>query len=159
MVQVALALVLLTGAGLLLRSFVAFVSLDRGFEVTADVRVDRPASVYRRGGRRIEPDAIDARNAELRQANEALLLQMERIENLPGVAAVALSSGRPLNSANSKCGRSRSLVGRRRATSARSCGPAYGGWTLATPRSCGSVCGTAVSSRTVTGRAARARPL
>ena len=105
MVQVALALVLLTGAGLLLRSFVAFVSLDRGFEVTgvvtADVRVDRPASVYRRGGRRIEPDAIDARNAELRQANEALLLQMERIENLPGVAAVALSSGRPLNSANS----------------------------------------------------------
>ena len=104
-VQVALAFVLLTGAGLLLRSFVAFVTLDRGFDpanvMTADVRIDAPGRLSGRGGGRIDPDAIDARNATALQANETLLLQKERIESLPGVVTVALSSGSPLEAARS----------------------------------------------------------
>ena len=104
-VQVALAFVLLTGAGLLLQSLVAFVTLDRGFDpanvVTADVWLDTPGPLSRRGGGRIDPDAIDTRNATAHLANETLLLQMERIESLPGVVAVALSSGSPLDSARS----------------------------------------------------------
>ena len=103
--QVALALVLLTGAGLLLRSFVAFVTLDRGFEpanvLVATLGIGTPGSSWQRGGGRIEPDEMDSQNAAVRQATETLRVQMERIENLPGVAAVALSSGRPLNSADS----------------------------------------------------------
>ena len=104
-VQIALALVLLTGAGLLLRSFVAFVTLDRGLD-TADVLVatlgiETPGSSWQRGGGRIEQDEMDARNAVVRQAAETLRVRMERIGNLPGVAAAALSSGRPLASAGS----------------------------------------------------------
>ena len=102
-VQIALALVLLTGAGLLLRSFVAFVTLDRGLDtanvVVATLGVGTPGSPRQRGGGRIDQDAMDARNALVRQAAETLRVRMERIGNLPGVAAAALSSGRPLASA------------------------------------------------------------
>ena len=103
--QVALAVVLLTGAGLLLRSFVAFVTLDRGFDPTdvvqVNVSVGAPGVSVRLGGGRLDPDEVDARNAVVLQATEALRRQMARLEDLPGVAAVALSSDRPLNSADS----------------------------------------------------------
>lgn len=103
--QVALALVLLTGARLLLRSFVAFVTLDRGLDtanvLVATLGIGTPGSSWQRGGGRIDQDAMDARNAVVNRAAEALRARMERIGNLPGVAAVALSSGRPLASAGS----------------------------------------------------------
>ena len=103
--QVALAVVLLTGAGLLLRSFVAFVTLDRGFDPTNVVRVTvtigAPGVSARLGGGRLDPDEVDAGNAVVLQATEALRGQMARLEDLPGVAAAALSSGFPLNSADS----------------------------------------------------------
>ena len=103
--QVALAVVLLTGAGLLLRSFVAFVTLDRGFDPTNVVRVrvsiGAPGVSARLGGGRLDPDEVEARNAVVLQAAEALRGQMIRLEDLPGVAAVALSSGFPLDSADS----------------------------------------------------------
>ena len=98
--QVALALVLLTGAGLLLRSFVSLVTLDLGFEPANVVvaRISDPAGtrMFTRGGR-IEPDEIEAMNAAARSATETLLARLERIAILPGVDAVALSSSMPLN--------------------------------------------------------------
>ena len=103
--QVALAVVLLTGAGLLLRSFVAFVTLDRGFDPTNVVRVrvsiGAPGPPVGLGGGRLDPDDIEASNTAVLQAAEALRGQMTRLENLPGVAAATLSSGLPLNSAES----------------------------------------------------------
>ena len=103
--QVALAVVLLTGAGLLLRSFVAFVTLDRGFDPTHVVRVrvsiGAPGVSIGLGGGRLDPDEVDASNAVVLQVTEALRGQMARLEDLPGVAAAALSSGFPLNSADS----------------------------------------------------------
>ena len=40
----------------------------------------------------MEPDQIEAMNAAERRATETLLLQMERVESLPGVETVALAS-------------------------------------------------------------------
>ncbi|MYN67178.1 MAG: FtsX-like permease family protein, partial [Acidobacteria bacterium] len=98
--QVVLALVLLTGAGLLLRSFVSLVTLDLGFEPANVVvaRIMDPAStrLFTRGGR-IESDEVEAMNAAARSATETLLARLERIAILPGVDAVALSSSMPLN--------------------------------------------------------------
>ena len=98
--QMALALVLLTGAGLLLRSFVSLVTLDLGFEPANVVaaRIMDPAStrLFTRGGR-IESDEVEAMNAAARSATETLLARLERIAILPGVDAVALSSSMPLN--------------------------------------------------------------
>ena len=71
MAQVALAVVLLTGAGLLLRSFVAFATLDRGFDPTNVVRVrvstGAPGAYARLGGGRLDPDEVDASNAVVLQ--------------------------------------------------------------------------------------------
>ena len=98
--QVALALVLLTGAGLLLRSFVSLVTLDLGFEpanvVVARIMDPARARMFDRGGR-IGPDEVEAMNAAARRASETLLARLERIAVLPGVDAVALSSSMPLN--------------------------------------------------------------
>ena len=98
--QVALAVVLLTGAGLLLRSFVSLVTLDLGFEPANVVvaRISDPARtrLFTRGGR-IESDEVEAMNAAARSATETLLARLERIAILPGVDAVALSSSMPLN--------------------------------------------------------------
>ena len=103
--QVALAVVLLTGAGLLLRSFVAFATLDRGFDPTNVVRVrvstGAPGVSARLGGGRLDLDDVDASNTVVLQVTEALRGQMARLEDLPGVAAAARSSGFPLNSADS----------------------------------------------------------
>ncbi len=103
--QVALAVVLLTGAGLLLRSFVGFVTLDRGFDptnvVSVRVSIGAPGIPVRPGGGRLDPDEVDANGAAVLRATEALRSQMARLEDLPGVAAAALSSGLPLNSADS----------------------------------------------------------
>ncbi len=104
--QIALAVVLLTGAGLLLRSFVAFVTLDRGFDPTHVVRIrvsiGAPGVSARLGGGRLDPEEVDAGNAVVLQVTEALRGQMARLEDLPGVAAAARSSGLPLNSADSR---------------------------------------------------------
>ena len=103
--QVALAMVLLTGAGLLLRSFVAFVTLDRGFDPTrvveARVSVGAPGVSVTLGGGRLDPDEVDASNAVVIRVTEALREQMARLEDLPGVVATARSSGLPLDSADS----------------------------------------------------------
>ena len=79
--QAALAIVLLVGAGLLLRSFAGLISIDRGYD---------PADVI--AARIRNPD----RGAPSRPFSEALLEGMQGMARLPGVAAVGLSSGLPL---------------------------------------------------------------
>ena len=79
--QAALAIVLLVGAGLLLRTFVGLVVIDRGYD---------PADVI--AARARNPD----RGAPGRPFSEALLAEMQGVARLPGVAAVGLSSSLPL---------------------------------------------------------------
>lgn len=92
--QVALALVLLTGAGLLLRSFVTQVAMDYGVDPTnvLTARIDDPARLFGGIGGLIEPDELEAMNAAARRVTEALRTQVARMKSLPGVEAVALSS-------------------------------------------------------------------
>ncbi len=96
--QVALAIVFLTGAGLLLRSFVALVTLDLGFDPTNVVitRTVDPAigRIFGAGGQ-LGPDELEAMNAREQRFTQTLLMQMERVRNLPGVEAVALASQMP----------------------------------------------------------------
>ena len=94
MVQVALALVLLVGAGLLLRSLVQLVTVDRGYE---------PANVItariRNPDLRIRPnagsDASGDRGAG-RRLKESLVQEAARLVAFNEVVAVGLSSGLPL---------------------------------------------------------------
>ena len=94
--QVALALVLLTGAGLLLRSFVQLITVDRGYD---------PANVI--AARARNPDLVLSRQGvttesmlELLAANhrfhESLVGEMTRLEGLPQVDAVGVSTSFPL---------------------------------------------------------------
>ena len=96
--QVALAIVFLTGAGLLLRSFVALVTLDLGFDPTNVVatRTVNPAidRIFGAGGQ-LGPDELEAMNVREQRFTQPLLMQMERVKNLPGVEAVALASQMP----------------------------------------------------------------
>ena len=79
-VEVALAMTLLVGAGLLIRSFDAVMRTDRGFQTERRLLVQiSPPSSYD------EP--------RLRQFMDALL---ERVRSLPGVHGAAAVSGRPL---------------------------------------------------------------
>ncbi len=94
--QVALAVVLLVGAGLLLRSFVGLVTVDRGYDptgaLTARTRNPDASQGIRPPVPGGEDDAADAR------FQAAILEAMARLERLPGVAAVGVSSGLPLAS-------------------------------------------------------------
>lgn len=83
--QVALALVLLIGSGLMLRSFMALRAVDPGFvpEGVLTARITVPAGEI--------PDW---------QATEQLFRQLQqRIETMPGVTAVGYVSGVPLGGA------------------------------------------------------------
>ncbi len=108
--QVALAVVLLVGAGLLLRSFVGLVTLDRGYDPTGVVtaRAGNPDAIRGTpapvpGG---EDDAVDAR------FQAAILEAMTRLERLPDVAAVGVSSGLPLASGGTTTSTSVRVAGR-----------------------------------------------
>ena len=92
--QVALALVLLTGAGLLLRSFVELVTVDRGYDpanvIAAGIRnpditfrPDMPPESMLAGGRRFQTSLVEG---------------MDRLAVLPDVEAVGVSSSLPLAS-------------------------------------------------------------
>ena len=94
--QVALAIVLLVGAGLLLRSFVGLVTVDRGYDPTGVITARTRNPDAPRSARPPEPrgenDAADAR------FQAAFLEAVTRLELLPDVAAVGVSSGLPLAS-------------------------------------------------------------
>ena len=106
--QVALALVLLVGAGLLLRSFVGLITIDRGYDpanvITARIR-DPDA--------RRTPGSMTAaeRTAAARRFSEALLEGMTRVERLPNVTAVGLTSDLPLSGVSGTL-RNAQVVGR-----------------------------------------------
>ena len=93
-VQVALALVLLVGAGLLLRSFVQLVTVDRGYDpanvITARIR--NPDLAIRPGAM----PAMDERRAASRRFQESILRETARLEGLGDVEAVGVSSRLPL---------------------------------------------------------------
>jgi putative ABC transport system permease protein len=81
--ELALAVVLLTGAGLLIRSFVALSHVEPGFATTdvLSVRVTLQGDDYATG------DLVRARVAELE----------DRLRGVPGVRAVAATSDLPLD--------------------------------------------------------------
>jgi putative ABC transport system permease protein len=81
--EMALAVVLLTGAGLMIRSFVALTDVDPGFQPggAVSVRVSFQGADYQ------EDEAIRAR----------LSLLLERLRALPGVTAVAAGNTLPLS--------------------------------------------------------------
>lgn len=82
-VQVALAFVLLVGAGLLLRSLQRLFDVDRGFDPTSVVVLQVQTS-----GRRFEDDAV-----ALRFFDEAL----DAVRRVPGVVRAATTSQLPLS--------------------------------------------------------------
>lgn len=87
--EVALALVLLVGAGLLLRSLESILAVDPGFaaEGTLTLRVDLPS---------LEPPAADETASDIGAAAAARIL--ERLGALPGVEHAALGSDVPYGS-------------------------------------------------------------
>lgn len=89
-VEIALAVVLVTGAALLIRSFWKLQRVDPGFDPTGVLKAEfsLPASRYRFNF----SDWPDI--APIHRFNEALLA---RVTSLPGVEAAALAGSHPLN--------------------------------------------------------------
>ena len=81
-VEVALALILLAGAGLLIRSFAQLMSVDPGFDTdrTITMRVSLPGSRYREGADRVQ----------------FFRRLFDRISTLPGIDAAGANSSIPL---------------------------------------------------------------
>ena len=97
--QVAVALALLIGAGLLLRSFVAVVTFNHGYEpagILVFQAVNPASNALPRPDVLADPDLIAENYASVRGFAETLLRGVERIENLPGVDGVALARSRPI---------------------------------------------------------------
>ena len=98
--QVALALVLVTGAGLLWHSFVRLITVDRGYDpanvIAASIR--NPDIAFR-------PDMTPESMADLvaagRRFQESLVAEMARLAMLSDVEAVGVSSRLPLASTGS----------------------------------------------------------
>ncbi len=89
--EVALTLALLVGAGLLLRSFAALLSVDRGFETERRVLV--------------EINLPPQYNADKGSRAQQFVLDFEaRVRSLPGVISAALVSGRPMTSGSTGMG-------------------------------------------------------
>ncbi|PYV34816.1 MAG: hypothetical protein DMG09_20665, partial [Acidobacteria bacterium] len=83
--QVALTLVLLTGAGLLIRSFVRLLAVDPGFRAEKVLTIPIPAPSY------VTAD----RAGKIRQAGRYREI-LQRVEALPGVETTALTTVLPL---------------------------------------------------------------
>ena len=90
--QVALALVLLVGAGLLLRSFVELVSVDPGYDagnvLTASVNHPELDKLILSGN-------FEAAEQNARRFTDALRERLARVESLPEIEAVGLSTALP----------------------------------------------------------------
>jgi predicted permease len=89
--EVALTLALLVGAGLLLRSFSALLSIDRGFQTERRILVELslPPSYNENEGKRAEQFVSDFES---------------RLRDMPNVMAVSTVSGRPLSSSSTGMG-------------------------------------------------------
>ena len=95
--QVALAVVLLVGAGLLLRSFVGLVTVDRGYDPANVIaaRIRNPDVTFRPD---MAPDAIAGLRTAGRLFGRALVDELARLEALAEVEAAGVSSRFPLAS-------------------------------------------------------------
>ena len=93
-VQVALAVVLLIGAGLLLRSFVRLTTFDRGFDA-ANVVATRVVSPIMSGFPTTLEAILERRASALRFQSRLLDEMTARLAPLPGVEAVGLSWSLP----------------------------------------------------------------
>src|SRR5574338_129538 len=89
--EVALTLALLVGAGLLLRSFSALLSIDRGFQTERRIlfELNLPPSYTESEGKRAEQFVSDFEN---------------RLRDMPNVIAVSTVSGRPLSPSSTGMG-------------------------------------------------------
>ena len=94
-VQVALALVLLVGAGLLLRSFVGLVTLDRGYDPANVIAAGTRYPVTTRPGFATPEEFIETAAARRRFYGE-LVEAAERVARLPDVVAAGVTSALPL---------------------------------------------------------------
>ncbi len=96
--HVALALVLLVGAGLLLRSFVQLITVDRGYDpanvIAAQVR-NLDVAI---GPNNMTPESMVERRAAGRRFRESLVEEMSRLAALSDVDEVGVSSRLPLAS-------------------------------------------------------------
>ena len=92
--QVALAMVLLIAAGLLLRSFVGLVTVDRGYDPTRVITALIRNPEARLGAAGLGPETAPGDSGA--RFMTALLESTTRLERLPGVAAVGFSSRLPL---------------------------------------------------------------
>ena len=94
--QVALAVVLLVGAGLLLRSFVGLMTVDRGYDPDNVItgRALIPDLTLRTDV--ISPEAMAEIRDAIQRFAEALIDSLDRMARLPDVAAAGLSSNLPL---------------------------------------------------------------
>lgn len=98
--QVALACVFLIGAGLLLRSFVALASIDLGLNPSNVIMGQVGWSpLPMTSGPQSGSEELEAWHAAEIQRAADLLTRLERITDLPGVQAAALSSAMPLSRA------------------------------------------------------------
>ena len=103
--QMALALVLMVGAGLLLRSFVALMTVDRGYDPANVITArTRDPDVRRRTGSMTREEAAERRAAG-RRFSETLLEALDRVARLPDVTAVGLSSSLPIAGGTTARGR------------------------------------------------------
>ena len=95
--QVALALMLLVGAGLLLRSFVGLVTVDRGYDPANVIaaRIRNPDVTLRPD---MAPDAIAGLRTAGRLFGRALVDELARLEALAEVEAAGVSSRFPFAS-------------------------------------------------------------
>ena len=93
--QVALAVVLLTGAGLLLRGFVRLITVDRGYDPAHVIAASVRNPEFRPD---MNPEAMAELQAASRRFQEALLEGVTRLTALSGVEAVGVSSRLPLAS-------------------------------------------------------------
>ncbi|HMV51970.1 MAG TPA: ADOP family duplicated permease, partial [Blastocatellia bacterium] len=95
--QVALTMILLTGAGLVARSFWRVYGTDPGYDTNKLVRmrIASPRAFNRERYLRFAPNAEDA--AELDQYWQPMLA---RVRNLPGVTDAAFAGSYPLQGAN-----------------------------------------------------------
>ena len=95
--QVALALVLLTGAGVLLRSFVRLITVDRGYDPANVIAAAIPIPDLTS-----RPDMTPESMAEVlaagRRFQESLVQEMDRLAALSDVEAAGVSSRLPLAS-------------------------------------------------------------
>ena len=95
-VQVALAVVLLVGAGLFLRSFVRLITIDRGYDPANVIAARTRNPDLRFRWEAMTPELYIALTSANQRFHEALLEAMTRVERLPNVEAVGLSSEVPL---------------------------------------------------------------